>query len=141
MLKKFIAFPLFLVLVIMMNPFTATADIGDVKISEKRLANAFGASLGDHVNIRQQVVITANVENNLDKTQEFVFIYQVKSESGQVVEINWITGILSPGQSFEPGLSWIPDEAGDYTAEIFVWDNLIDRNALDEFQTINIVVS
>ncbi len=125
----------------MLFPYSASAELSDVEISDQKLSNAFGRPLGDHVNIGQQVVITANVKNNQDTTQEFVYIYQVKDESGQVVGINWITGILSPGQSFEPGRSWIPKVAGDYTAEIFVWDNLTDRNALDEFKTLEIVVS
>lgn len=139
--KKFTVFPIFFVLMFLLFPYSASAELGDIEISEQRLANGVGRPLGDHVNIGQQVVITANVKNNLDTTQEFVYIYQIKDESGQVVEIRWVTGILSPGQSFEPGSSWIPKVAGDYTAEIFVWDSLIDRNALSEFKTLVIVVS
>jgi hypothetical protein len=32
-------------------------------------------------------------------------------------------GSLSSGQSFSPALSWIPSEAGAYTATAFVWES------------------
>lgn len=136
-----------LIIVIMLGitsvliPAQAESQLETVEISGARLSNTSGASLGDHINIGQQAQISANIKNNLEKSQEFVYIYQVKDETGFVIELAWITGLLSPGQSFNTGLSWNPETGGAYTVEIFVWDNLIDRNALDGFETFEVIVS
>lgn len=122
-------------------PVNALGQLDSVDINGVRLSNTSGANLGDHINIGQQVQISANIKNNLEKSQEFIYIYQVKDELGQVVELAWITGMLSSGQSFNTGLSWGPTKGGTYTAEIFVWNNLINRNALDDFKTLEIIVS
>ena len=124
-----------------MSTYPVYGQLDSVDISSARLANAFGATLGDHVNIGQTVQITADIKNNLDESQEFVYIIQVKDDSGRVVDLAWITGLLSPGQSFNTGLSWRSEVGGDFTADIFVWDSLVDRNALDEFEQIEIIVS
>ncbi len=136
----------FLIIVIMLGitvliPAHAASQLETVEISGARLSNTSGASLGDHINIGQQAQISANIKNNLDQSQEFVYIYQVKDEAGFVIELAWITGLLSPDQSFNTGLSWNPDTGGAYTVEIFVWDSLIDRNALDNFETFEVIVS
>ena len=141
MLRKLVVLVALIGTISLVIPAYGQLQLDSVDITGARLANAFGATLGDHVNIGQTVQITADIKNNLNESQEFVYIIQVKDESGRVVDLAWITGLLSPGQSFNTGLSWRSDASGDYVADIFVWDSLIERNALDEFKRIEIIVS
>jgi len=140
-LGKFFIIIITLGIISIIIPAQAESQLETVEISGARLSNTSGASLGDHINIGQQAQISANIKNNLKQSQEFVYIYQVKDERGFVIELAWITGLLSPGQSFNTGLSWNPETGGTYTVEIFVWDSLIKRNALDKFETFEVIVS
>ena len=133
-----------IICVLVCVPFIhAQSSLESVTINNSRISNSFGAPVGNNININQQIVITADVTNNLPESQEFIFIYQVKDESGRVMALAWISGLLSPEQTFSPGRGWTPKQAGVYTIEIFVWDNLkVDgRNALSEFKTMEIIVS
>ena len=71
----------------------------------------------------QQIHITCDMANGQDKEQQFAYIVQIHNSEGTVIYLNWITGTLSPEQSFSPSLSWIPTEPGMYTATVFVWES------------------
>ena len=109
-------------LTIFINPTFAIEPLDRVDIKNPRLVNSFGSKISDQINVNQQVQITADVKNNQEKTQKFVYIVQVKNENGVIITIGWISGLLNPGQTFSPALSWSPKTSGEYTAEIFVWD-------------------
>lgn len=109
--------------------------------SNPRLVNAFGEKVTEHVNVNQQVQITADIKNNQDVAQNFVYIVQVKDSRGIVLYISWITGRLNPDQSFSPALSWTSHTSGTYTAEIFVWDSLTNQDALSDSLSIKLISS
>jgi hypothetical protein len=115
---------------------TATTLIGTVvppleraPAANLRTVDAFGNSL-DAVSVDQQVQLTADLSNGQDKDQAFAYLVQIQNESGVTVSLAWITGSLSTGQSFSPALSWIPTEAGSYTATAFVWESVDNPTAL-----------
>ena len=112
-----------------------------VLISSQRLVNAFGNPVFEHVNVNQQVQISADIANGQDKSQPFVYIVQIRDSDGIIISVTWITGLLNPVQSFSPAISWNPDASGEYTAEIFVWESLSNRDALSGMATIKIIVS
>jgi hypothetical protein len=115
---------------------TATTLIGTVvppleraPAANLRTVDAFGNSL-DAVSVDQQVQLTADLSNGQDSEQAFAYLVQVQNESGVTVSLAWITGSLSAGQAFSPALSWIPTEAGSYTATAFVWESVDNPTAL-----------
>ena len=115
---------------------TATTLIGTVvppleraPAANLRTVDAFGNSL-DAVSVDQQVQLTADLSNGQDSEQAFAYLVQVQDESGVTVSLAWITGSLSAGQSFSPALSWIPTEAGSFTATAFVWESVDNPTAL-----------
>lgn len=81
-----------------------------------------------HVN--KQVQIAADVTNGLDRDQPFAYIVQVLDNNGVVVQLSWLTGTLTAGQSLNPSQSWTPTAPGNYTAQIFVWSGINDPDAL-----------
>ncbi len=117
-----ITFSILLVLIIFINPAFAIEPLDRIDIINPRLVNSFGSKISDQINVNQQVQITADVKNNQEKTQKFVYIVQVKNQNGIIMTIGWISGLLNPGQTFSPALSWAPKTSDEYTAEIFVWD-------------------
>ena len=115
---------------------TATSLIGTVvppleraPAANLRTVDAFGNSL-DTVSVDQQVQISADLANGQDREQTFAYLVQIQDGNGVTVSLAWITGSLSAGQSFSPALSWIPTEAGTYTATAFVWESVDNPTAL-----------
>ena len=122
MMRIGVIFGIVLVFIVLFNPAFALSSLDRVDITNPRLVNAFGTKISDQVNVNQQVQISADVKNNQEKSQKFVYVVQIKNHSGVVVSIGWISGLLNPGQTFSPALSWTPKFSDEYTAEIFVWD-------------------
>ncbi|MDH3490101.1 MAG: hypothetical protein OEL56_06600 [Nitrosopumilus sp.] len=115
---------------------TATSLIGTIvppleraPAANLRVVDAFGNSL-DTVSVDQQVQITADLANGQDREQQFAYLVQIQDGNGVTVSLAWITGSLSAGQSFSPALSWIPTEAGTYSATAFVWESVDNPTAL-----------
>ena len=115
---------------------TATTLIGTVvppleraPATNLRAVDSFGNSL-DTVSVDQQVQLMADLMNGQDRNQAFAYLVQVQDANGVVVSLAWITGTLTPGQTFSPAGSWTPDMAGTYTATAFVWESLDNPTAL-----------
>ena len=115
-------FGMFLVITVLINPVFAITPLDRVEITNPRLVNAFGTKISEQVNVNQQVQISADIKNNQEKSQKFVYIVQVKNQEGIIISLGWIGGLLNPGQTFSPAVSWTPKVSDVYTAEIFVWD-------------------
>lgn len=93
------------------------------------------------VPVNKQVQVAADVSNGLDRDQSFAYIVQIKDQNGVVVQLSWLTGTLTPGQSLNPSQSWTPTTTGSYTAEIFVWGSINNPDALSPPLSMNIAVT
>ncbi len=123
-------------------PAFALTELERVTIEDPRLENAFGAPLGSNINVDQQIQISVDVINNQERSQNFIYLVQIKNEQNFVVTLGWISGQLTPDQKFSPSLSWIPKDAGEFTAEIFVWEGFpVNPKALSEYTIMKIYVS
>ena len=119
----------------------ALTDLQRATISDPKLVNAFGLSLGNNVNVGQQFQISADITNNQEKSQKFVYLVQIKDKTNFVVYFGWFSGELYPHQTWNTSVFWIPQKSGEFTAEIFVWEGLINHSALSEYTTLQINVS
>lgn len=126
------------VLTASINQVFATTQLERIDIVNPRLVNSIGSTVSDQVNVNQQVQISADIKNNQEKSQKFVYIVQIKNQYDIIVKVDWISGALNPGQTLSPALSWTPQVSSIYTVEIFVWDDLLNRDALSEFKTLKI---
>ena len=97
--------------------------------------------MADSVNVKQQIQISIGVTNHQAESQNFVYLVQIIDEEGFVVSLGWISGQLTPDQDLSPSLSWIPNTAGRFNAEIFVWEGLKNHSALTEHTILEINVS
>ena len=132
-------FSLFTVLI--MPPIHAIEPLERATAASPRLVNALGNQVSEHLNVNQQVQITADVTNNQETTQDFIFIVQIKNDENIIISLGWITGSLNPKQSLSPALSWTPNNSGSYLAEIFVWESLTNQDALSKSLSISIITS
>ena len=76
------------------------------------------------IQVNNQVMIVADLSNGQDRDQKFAYIVQIHDENDIVVSLSWLTGNLSPYQTFSPAQSWTPTQAGTYTVQIFVWESV-----------------
>lgn len=91
--------------------------------------------------VGNQIMITADVTNSLNTQQPFVYITQVKNSDNTVVSLSWLTGSLSPHQSFSPAQSWTSTEIGMYQIEVYVWKSIDNPEALSSplLMKVNVV--
>ncbi|KAF6247675.1 MAG: hypothetical protein KJO99_02915 [Nitrosopumilus sp.] len=119
----------------------AISELERATMEIPRLENAFGQPITDNVNVNQQIQISADITNNQQKSQNFVYLVQIINEQGFVVSVGWISGQLTPDQKLNPSLSWTPKDSGEFIAEIFVWEGLVNHSALSNYSKLNISVS
>ncbi len=130
-----------IILTVSFFPVFALTELERVSIVEPKLVNAFGFALGNNINVDHQIQISADIINNQEKSQTFIYLVQIKNEENFVVSVGWISGQLTPYQKFNPSLSWTPSQPGEFTAEIFVWEGLRNHNALSEYTMLQISVN
>ncbi|MEO2201235.1 MAG: hypothetical protein ABGW49_03565 [Nitrosopumilus sp.] len=80
--------------------------------------------------VGEQIMIVSDITNSQDTQQNFAYFTQVTNDDGVVVSLSWLTGSLSPRQSFSPAQSWLPTESGLYIIQIFVWESIDNPEAL-----------
>ena len=139
--RKIFGLVILLVFSIGLTSAFALPELQRSTINDPRLETAFGSPVGNNLNVDQQIQISSDITNNQEKSQNFVYIVQIKNKTGVVVSLGWISGQLTPDQKLSPSLSWTPNQSGEFTAEIFVWGGLINHNALTEYTSMQINVS
>ena len=134
---------LFAILVIMVSitPAFALTELERASMADPRLENAFGAPVSDKINVHQQIQISADITNHQTKSQNFVYFVQIKNDADIIISLGWISGQLTPDQKLSPSLSWTPTESGEFIAEVFVWEGIVNHKALSEYTTLQIRVS
>ncbi len=130
-----------LILVSIIPSSHAIDPLDRVPISSPRLEDFFQNPVSKNININQQVQIAANVTNNQEIDQKFVYIVQIKDTEDVVIHLVWISGELNPHQTFSPAVSWRADLSGSFVVEIFVWESLINQDALSESISFDITAS
>ena len=141
MVGKGIGLLAILVITVSITPAFALTELERTSVMDPRLENAFGAPVLDNINVNQQIQISADITNHQTKSQNFVYLVQIKNDADLVVSLGWISGQLTPNQELSPSLSWTSSDSGKYTAEVFVWEGLKNHNALSEYTKLSISVS
>ncbi len=142
MLDKGTGLLVVLVIITSITPAYALTELERASIDNPNLVNAFGAPVGNKINVDQQIQIAADITNQQEKTQKFNYLVQVKDSEDIVVKVAWFSGELNPHQKWNTSVFWIPQSAGEFTAEIFVWEGFpVNHRGLTEPVSIQISVS
>jgi|APSaa5957512535_1039671.scaffolds.fasta_scaffold10398_3 plastocyanin len=110
-----------------------------INSTNPRMVDAFGNPL-EEISLGQQVQISSDLTNTVDREQIFAYLVQIQDENGVTVSLAWITGSMASKQSFSPALSWMPTQTGSYEATIFVWRSVDEPIPLSNTISITIDV-
>ncbi|MEK6962424.1 MAG: hypothetical protein AABX15_04035 [Thermoproteota archaeon] len=137
MLQKFAMIAVFFICTISSFAFSYAATIDDSVLQGAKLVS----DDDNTIQVDNQVMIVADLSNGQDRDQKFAYIVQIHNENDIVVSLSWLTGNLSPYQTFSPAQSWIPTQAGTYTVQIFVWESVDSPTPLSRplLLTVNVV--
>ena len=112
-----------------------------LQVMSPRLADFRGNTVSENVIVNQLVVITADITNGQEVTQDFVYIIQIKDSQNIIQYLNFIKAEVAPTKTFSPGVSWTPNTSGKFVAEIFVWESFSNPEPLSEFLTLIMTAS
>jgi hypothetical protein len=115
------------------------AGSGVVNISQLKVVDQTGATLSSP-SMGMQILIQSDVRNNLSTDQQFSYIVQIKNSLGATIMISWMTGTLPAGKQYAVAQSWLVENTGEYTAEVFVWQSISNPVILSPMQKINFSV-
>ena len=112
------------------DPFELTTTTRKIPVEQKvtlidtRFAESTGKSL-TKASVGQEVIVSSIIHSHISSDQEYAYIVQVKDSDGFTVLLSWTVGSLEPQRSASAAVPWTPDRSGQYTVEIFVWQDLL----------------
>lgn len=107
----------------------------DVKVSGKavvgglKLVDQSGKPMKE-VLTGQQVLVQADVRNNLNEKQPFAYIVLIKAADGITISISWLSGTLPPSESLSAAQSWVPEATGSFTVQVFLWESIVSATPI-----------
>jgi len=110
-----------------------------ITVTETRFTDNSGKFLQKGV-VGQQVTISSIIQNHMSSKQEYLYIVQVKDSDGFTVSLSWISGNIERQRAVSAAVPWIPDEPGQYTIEIFIWQSLLEPVPLLSKELKNAIV-
>jgi len=103
-------------------------------LPDMKVAQTYTAHVGE------QKKITFTLQNPQSKEQPYICIMHIKDEEGFTDQLSWVQGVFEAGQEFRIYQSWIPEKAGEYEVEIFLWESADNPVALSPFWTMKVIV-
>jgi hypothetical protein len=122
-------------------PFGATGGSPTSTTPSAPVAKDVQGGTVSQITVGQQVVLTTQITNNIDDELPFVGLIEVRDSDGITQFLAWQTGVMDSGDRSEIGLSWTPEDAGDYQVRTFVISSLNNPQVLSPVATSTISVS
>jgi hypothetical protein len=107
-----------------------------INVSQLKLVDQTGTSLSGP-SVGMQILVQSSVKNTLSTDQQFAYIVQIKDSQGATIMISWMTGTLPAGKEYAVAQSWLVENSGAYTAEVFIWQSVSNPVILAPMQKIN----
>lgn len=112
-----------------------------IQVTSPRLADFRGDTVSENIIVNQLVIITADLTNGQDVTQDFVYIVQIKDEQNVIRYLNFFKAEVEATKTFSPGVSWTPNASGKFVVEIYVWESFLNPEPLSKFHTLELTAS
>lgn len=112
-----------------------------LQVTSPRLEDFAGNTIEQSIIVNQLVLITADITNNQDVPQNFVYIIQIKDSQNIIRYISSFSAEIDSNKTFSPALSWTPNTAGKFVAEIYVWESLNNPDPLSESLSLSMTAS
>ena len=95
-------------------------DLHEIILDNVGVVNSFGHEF-DEIKTDQVLQVAADITNSNQHKQDFVYVMEITDSTGTLVQpAKWVTGTLNPSQTFNVGLSWMPDEIGEFNATLSI---------------------
>ena len=115
---------------------TEQVPAGDVEIVDSA-GNAVDAPSAN-----SEIIIQSTVTNADTASHTFTFLVQVKNSDSEVIHLVWVRDLtLAADGTATPGVQWIPDSSGTFTAEVYVWESISTQVALSPVKSKTFTVS
>ena len=93
MLGKCIGLLAILVIMISITPAFALTELERATLSEPRLEQwGAGGTIIENINVNQQIQIAADITNHQTRSQNFVYLVQIKNDADIIISLGWISG-------------------------------------------------
>jgi hypothetical protein len=81
------------------------------------------------IGVNNPFQVSAEITNNTLQKHSFAYIVQIKKD--KITEhLSWVSGAIEAREVLELSQSWIPESAGVYDIEIFMWKDLANPEPL-----------
>ena len=108
-----------------------------IKVSNPRIVDPFGNKLS-RVQRNQTVMIKANLINMQNRSQKLVFAVQIKGDFPEF--LGWIDWEIEKHSTDVLTRQWKPEQPGEYTVKIIVWESRNNPVALSPLTKLSISV-
>jgi hypothetical protein len=115
------------------------AELSAISISQITLVDESNQPVSN-VEAGKMVFLQSIMKNNLGTKQKFISIYQIKDSNGTPVMLFWMSSQIPALESLDTAISWIPEQGGTYTLQIFLWESLLRPVPVGEFSESTITV-
>lgn len=86
------------------------------------------------------VIISTDVYNNQDKYTPFVVFIEARDENDVTQYLQFQIGAANPNDHIKVGISWTPEQAGNYQLRTFLIKSFTDPILLSAIYTSSIVI-
>lgn len=125
----------------MIGEVIVTSPTPNISFSNIRAVDEFGSPIAT-IKVSQQIQFVADVKNNNNFDQTFAFVIAAKDAAGVTVAGPvWVTGSLSPQQSFSPALSMTFASSGTYQISAYLYDKMNNPTVLATPLTTSVTVN
>ncbi len=87
------------------------------------------------------VIIQSELRNHGKQNHALTYLVKVNDEDGVTVFIDSVRGFSESGESIAASIKWIPEQAGNYKIETFVWSDLNNPSTLASPQSMIVTVT
>jgi hypothetical protein len=100
------------------------------------------SGITDELLAGQQAILSAEISSSSQREElSFVAILEVRDSSGVTVSIGWQSGSLSAQGQTEVGMSWLPEDPGNFQVRTFLISDLLSPQVLSEVASTMVKVS
>ena len=113
---------------------------GDITLTAPKMVNTTGQELTSF-QVGQQIGVESTLTNHAISEQKFTYVVQVLNKDGGAVFLGQFSASMLSNQSFTVSEVWTPNEPGQYTVQVFVWDSLASAVPLTNVLQTQITVN
>ena len=114
-------------------------NISGILLNEVKPSNTHGETIKE-IGVGGNIQILASVENKTSEPKTVTCILAITNSEGMFENISWAVMNLESNSVTDINQSWKPDLEGDYTAKIFIWEQMPNGVPLTETKETSFVV-